>query len=61
MNLGEFRELTGDLPDDWPVIYVLQVGGGFSAHSADASVNLTEHWVEVVYEGSTATGTKQRD
>jgi hypothetical protein len=50
LNMGEFRELTADVPDDWPVIYVLRVGGGWSALPADASVNLAEHQVEVVHE-----------
>lgn len=50
MNLGEFRQLTADLPDDWPMVYVLRVGGGFSAHPADANVDLTNHQVDVTAE-----------
>ena len=47
MTLDEFRELTADLPGDYPVVYVLQAGGGFSAHPADASVDLTNHRVDI--------------
>ena len=53
--MGEFRKLTADVPDEWPMIHVQDWGDGFTCRPADASVNLTEHQVEVVWPGTTAT------
>lgn len=40
MTMGEFRELTGDLPDDWPMVHVTRIADNeFSYAEADASVD----------------------
>ena len=48
LTMAEFRELTSDVPGDWGIEWVVQTGDNrFSHHHAEASVNLTEHCVEV--------------
>lgn len=60
MNMGEFRELTADIPDDWPLIHVQGEDDWFAFRPADASVNVGEHQVEVVYPGITAANLPKR-
>lgn len=48
MTMGEFRELTADVPDEWPLIYVVrEAGDEFRFYPADASVDLTGRTVEI--------------
>jgi hypothetical protein len=45
--MGEFRELTADLPDDWPMQLAVGENDVFAYHEADASVDLTNRCVVI--------------
>jgi hypothetical protein len=45
--MGEFRELTADLPDDWPVQLAVGENDAFTYHEADASADLTNRRVVI--------------
>jgi hypothetical protein len=49
MTMGEFRELTADVPDDWPIQLSIagDEDGEFTFHDADATVALTNGCVEI--------------
>jgi hypothetical protein len=48
MTMGEFRKLTADVPDDWPVQYVVRCGDNdFHFYPADAIVDHTSRAVEI--------------
>jgi hypothetical protein len=47
MTMGEFRELTADLPADWPVQLAVAEADGFTFHEADASVDMTNRCVVI--------------
>jgi hypothetical protein len=49
MTMGEFRELTADVPDDQPIQLSLAgaADGEFTFHDADASVDLTNRRVVI--------------
>lgn len=41
MTIGEFRELTSDVPGDWPMLYTVLGGDDMALNPADATVDLT--------------------
>jgi hypothetical protein len=48
MTMGEFRELTADVPDDWRVMYVVrEPDEEFRFYPADASVSETNRTVDI--------------
>ncbi len=48
MTMGEFRELTADVPDDWPMIYVVRTPpDDFEFYPADASVDGANRTVDI--------------
>ena len=49
MTMGEFRELTAEVPDDWPILLQVRHGDNdFTDAPADASVDLTNRAVEIL-------------
>jgi hypothetical protein len=51
LTMGEFRELTADIPDDWPVKWVMRTGeNDFTHHPADASVDQANRCVEIIHD-----------
>ena len=51
LTMREFRELTADVPGDWPLVWVMRTGDSdFTHHEADASVDLTNHTVDVIHD-----------
>ena len=48
MTMGEFRELTEDVPDEWPVELAVRHGDDdFTVAQTDASVDLTNRVVVI--------------
>ena len=49
MTMGEFRELTADVPDDWPILLVSRHGDhDFTSAHTDAAIDLTGRAVEIL-------------
>jgi hypothetical protein len=56
MTMGEFRELTGDVPDEWPIELALEdETDHFRFADADASVDMTSQRVQICDPGTLRT------
>lgn len=56
LTMREFRELTSDVPDEWPLTLTVREGDDFTSAPADASVDLTGRCVEVANDAHVTRG-----